>query len=238
MPQTISATDVDRRGASVVALRAITVGVILIVVNAHWIAQPSNAAGAAMATGFGFTLLLSVLRMRFLWWPFHPIGYVIGTGTWGDMMYILLPVLIGWALKLMVLKASGLQGIQESHTILHRARPRRLRTGRGVGPAGSDAQNTDVPNLAELMTGTRPPQVTTSGSGRSVPFRSRESQAGRTVTDGCTWGNLGEATLSKRRVAVGTRKGCSPAPELNGRNQRQAARMCGSQYILLDSSEI
>ncbi len=108
MPQTISATDVDRRGASVVALRAIAVGVIPIVVNAHWIAQPSNAAGAAM-------VLLTYLSAIY------------------------------------------------QHGLHHGA---------------------------------------------------------------------------KRRVAVGTRKGCSPAPELNGRNQRQAARMCGSQYILLDSSEI
>ena len=27
--------------------------------------------------GAGLTVLLQVLRTRFLWWPFHPVGYVV-----------------------------------------------------------------------------------------------------------------------------------------------------------------
>lgn len=35
--------------------------------------QPAHVAG--MAIGFGFTLLLAVIRGRLFWWPIHPLGY-------------------------------------------------------------------------------------------------------------------------------------------------------------------
>ena len=53
----------------------------------RWLNSPTEynyPAIIAMGTGFGVTLILSALKLRFLWWPFHPIGYVIGTGRgWG-----------------------------------------------------------------------------------------------------------------------------------------------------------
>ena len=56
----------------------------------------------AIGLGFGVVLLLSALRMRFTWWPLHPILLLI----WGT--YILQEVaysfLLGWFIKRMALK--------------------------------------------------------------------------------------------------------------------------------------
>ncbi len=62
-------------------------------------------ATAAMGVGAGFCLLLMALRLRFLGFPFHPIGYAI-SANWA-MNCVWLPILIGWALKSAVLKYGG-----------------------------------------------------------------------------------------------------------------------------------
>ena len=45
------------------------------------------------------------MRRRFLWWPLHPIGYALGV-TWGPT-HLWFSTLLGWALKLTVLKLGG-----------------------------------------------------------------------------------------------------------------------------------
>ncbi len=62
--------------------------------------------------GFGFTFLLSVIRIRFLWWPFHPVGYVIA-GRWG-IGRILIPLILASTIKWMVLRFSGIHGYRRS----------------------------------------------------------------------------------------------------------------------------
>ena len=71
--------------------------------------EVDSFAMIAMGTGFGVTMLLSALKLRFLWWPLHPIGYVIGTGNWGDMSFIWLPVLFTWVVKSLLLRHGGLR---------------------------------------------------------------------------------------------------------------------------------
>lgn len=52
-----------------------------------------------------FTLLLFFLRQRFLWWPLHPIGYVLGhTGT-GLSFWVHYG--IAWFLKALILRYGG-----------------------------------------------------------------------------------------------------------------------------------
>ena len=75
-----------------------------------WITMPTELnvpAILAMGTGFATTMGLTALKMRFVWWPFHPIGYVIGTGVWGDMSFYWFPVLLSWATKLVILRTGG-----------------------------------------------------------------------------------------------------------------------------------
>ncbi len=83
----------------------------------RWLNSPTEynyPAIIAMGTGFGVTLILSALKLRFLWWPFHPIGYVIGTGRWGDLSFIWFPMLLCWALKLGILRYGGLKAYRKA----------------------------------------------------------------------------------------------------------------------------
>jgi hypothetical protein len=61
----------------------------------------------AIAFGALFALFLGVMRLRFWWWPFHPVGYMAGM-CWGLNWYWL-PFLIGWALKTLVIRYGGLR---------------------------------------------------------------------------------------------------------------------------------
>jgi len=61
----------------------------------------------AMATGAAIALLLGVMRLRFWWWPFHPIGYMAAM-SW-SLYWYWLPFLIGWACKTLVLRYGGLR---------------------------------------------------------------------------------------------------------------------------------
>jgi hypothetical protein len=66
---------------------------------------PSMPAILSVFTGFGVMTALMFLRVRFLWWPFHPLGYVIsGTQTMGSMW---LPFLIAWLFKVCALRYGG-----------------------------------------------------------------------------------------------------------------------------------
>jgi hypothetical protein len=81
----------------------------------NWSTQRSGSDLAAISfTGVGFaaTMALMVARTRFVWWPFHPLGYAISgswqmTWGWGSFFVI-------WALKLAILKHGGIQGYRRA----------------------------------------------------------------------------------------------------------------------------
>ncbi len=52
------------------------------------------------------------MKSRFLWWPFHPAGYVLTTGE--GMVYSWFAVFISWALKFAVLKYGGVKGYRKA----------------------------------------------------------------------------------------------------------------------------
>lgn len=62
--------------------------------------------------GFFFTLFMAAIRTRFLWWPFHPVGYVI-SGRW-DVGRILLPLILASTIKWATLRFSGIKGYRRS----------------------------------------------------------------------------------------------------------------------------
>ena len=68
--------------------------------------QPDRRVGFVI---FGFigTILLSLLRMRFLWWNLHPVGYAI-SGSWA-INPMIGSIFIGWLLKWIVLKYGGIR---------------------------------------------------------------------------------------------------------------------------------
>jgi len=66
-----------------------------------------------MGIAFGITGFLLGMKMRFIWWPFHPIGYVLATGP-GKLVYIWCPVLVSWAIKFVILKYGGLRAYRRA----------------------------------------------------------------------------------------------------------------------------
>lgn len=71
------------------------------------LSQGSNIVGTYTALfGAGFMGFLLFMRYRFLWWPFHPIGYAIGV-TYAPF-HLWFSILVGWAIKVCTLKFGGL----------------------------------------------------------------------------------------------------------------------------------
>jgi hypothetical protein len=65
-------------------------------------------ASRVYATVFGaaFMILLAVMRSRFLWWPFHPIGFPFAVMP-AMQERLWLSVAIGWLLKAVILRYGG-----------------------------------------------------------------------------------------------------------------------------------
>ena len=78
----------------------------------RWINNPTgpNIGGSqSMGIGAVMTWLLYFLRHRFMWWPFHPIGYVMTAATWGGLADFWFSVFLGWLVKFVILTVFGLR---------------------------------------------------------------------------------------------------------------------------------
>jgi hypothetical protein len=78
----------------------------------NWLGDSINQGFRAEATrwsavgaGSCFVIVLAWLRSRFVWFPFHPLGYCIGPA----LIWLWLPFLIAWAVKLVILRYGGLR---------------------------------------------------------------------------------------------------------------------------------
>ena len=72
--------------------------------------QPMEVAFTGV--GFALTTALAAVRTQYLWWPFHPVGYVI-SGRWG-IGRIFFPLIIASVAKWSVLRFSGVTGYRRS----------------------------------------------------------------------------------------------------------------------------
>jgi hypothetical protein len=75
-----------------------------------WTRGPHGAdtpALEAAALGMAVVALLSALRLRFLWWPLHPIGYAVANSF--TMSWLWFPCLLMWVLKGLILRYGGLR---------------------------------------------------------------------------------------------------------------------------------
>ena len=68
---------------------------------------PNTTAMTFVGVGFVNSLLIGWMRVRCLWFPFHPLAYAIA-GSWG-VYQLWMPILIGWTCKFMVLRFGGLK---------------------------------------------------------------------------------------------------------------------------------
>jgi len=74
----------------------------------QWLSNPMVRDVTAinqMSFGFLFTILLMVLSRRYLWWPFHPVGYAVGSGWAIGWMWF--SVFLSWLAKKVILAYGG-----------------------------------------------------------------------------------------------------------------------------------
>ncbi len=72
----------------------------------------SPANWVLMLGGAGTTVFLAVMRALYTWWPFHPLGYAMGP-SW-PMIQLWFSVLVGWALKSVILRYGGFKRFREA----------------------------------------------------------------------------------------------------------------------------
>ncbi len=72
----------------------------------------SLSATAALGSGMAVTFLLSALRLRFWWWPLHPVGYLVAN-VWGSQWWWG-PLFVAWVLKTLVIRYGGLRLYQKT----------------------------------------------------------------------------------------------------------------------------
>jgi hypothetical protein len=79
----------------------------------RWLANPRPASGwLALAMGIGATALwgISLLGRRYLWFPLHPIGFIMMQAH--SMHTVWFSIFVGWALKSIVLRYGGAKGLR------------------------------------------------------------------------------------------------------------------------------
>ena len=75
-----------------------------------WLVNPRETAGpelGVIGSSFLFTIFLMIMKIRFLWWPLHPAGYVLVSGT--GMGRLWFTIFLGWLAKAIVLKIGGVK---------------------------------------------------------------------------------------------------------------------------------
>ena len=70
-----------------------------------FVTPPEIPAMVFVGIGFWVTILLSAMRMNFLWWNLHPVGYAI-SGSWA-INPMIGSIFVGWFLKWIILKYGG-----------------------------------------------------------------------------------------------------------------------------------
>ncbi|HIE51008.1 MAG TPA: hypothetical protein EYP85_04555 [Armatimonadetes bacterium] len=69
--------------------------------------EPNAGATVALGVGLAFSLFLLLMRLRFLGWPFHPIGYAISS-SW-SINLVWFPLFLSWLIKLAAVRYGGLR---------------------------------------------------------------------------------------------------------------------------------
>jgi hypothetical protein len=75
-------------------------------------AGPDGNAIIGMGAGAGMAVFLHAMRLRFWWWPFHPVGYLMAN-AWG-LQWWYMPFFVGWLVKTLVVRYGGLRLYQRT----------------------------------------------------------------------------------------------------------------------------
>jgi hypothetical protein len=66
---------------------------------------PQHSIAGHIIAGFGITGLLAFLRLRYTWWPLHPVGYLM-VPTFGAA-HLWFSIMLGWMLRGLILRFGG-----------------------------------------------------------------------------------------------------------------------------------
>lgn len=75
-----------------------------------WINNPVLSSPSALffiGSGAVFYVFLAFMKLRFLWWPFHPAGYAVANTF--TMQYLWSPFFFGWLAKVITVKSGGIK---------------------------------------------------------------------------------------------------------------------------------
>jgi len=70
--------------------------------------QPSVTQYVATVVGVAMVAAMSWLRLNFVWWPIHPLGFVMAT-SWASLN-LWFSLFLGWFFKLLTIRYTGLRG--------------------------------------------------------------------------------------------------------------------------------
>ena len=82
---------------------------------AGWLQSPKDpniTAAGAVAVGLAICLFLEAMRVRFPWWPFHPLAFAVSS-SW-EINLVWFPLFIAWLLKTIILRYGGRKGYGRS----------------------------------------------------------------------------------------------------------------------------
>lgn len=71
--------------------------------------RPNMASVGWIAIGVVLVVVCSALRTRYAWWPIHPVLFLVW-GTYFPCKYLGFSILLGWALKTLVVRFAGAKG--------------------------------------------------------------------------------------------------------------------------------
>ena len=72
---------------------------------------PTFAGWMQRVFGAGLMWILTVVRFRFLWWPFHPLGAAIGSVNW--VQHLWFSIFLVWLIKAIILKYGGVKRFRQ-----------------------------------------------------------------------------------------------------------------------------
>jgi hypothetical protein len=111
-------------------------------IHSHFLNPGGVDVGGTIAMGAGalVTFFLGAMRLRFWWWPFHPIGY-LASNTWLMYLYYT-PFLFGWLAKTLVVRYGGLRLYRQTVPL-------------AIGFIAGDLLNEVLWGIVTLVTGNR-----------------------------------------------------------------------------------
>jgi hypothetical protein len=78
---------------------------------AGWLQTPKTpniSALGAVGVGLAICLFLEAMRVRFPWWPFHPLAFAVSS-SW-EINLVWFPLFLAWLVKVIVLRYGGRRG--------------------------------------------------------------------------------------------------------------------------------